>query len=128
MIDKSKDHGSDVIVAQFVFLSRAIFRETLTKWTSNLPIDSVDDDFECEIFSVLSSACAWHSVILAGKRDSRRHSTTGFSETVVVTETSLVIKWKKFYQFAIGRGLNLLQYKLEIVDTTAAPALYIVGQ
>ena len=39
-------------------------------------------------------------VIFAGKRDSRRHSTTGFSENVVVTGTSLVIKWKKFYQLA----------------------------
>ena len=35
-----------------------------------------------------SSARAWTSVILAGKRDSRHHSTTGFSENVEVTETS----------------------------------------
>ena len=60
MIDKSKDHGNDVMVAQFefLFLSRAIFRETSTKWTSNLSIDSEDKDYEYEIFSVLSSACA----------------------------------------------------------------------
>ena len=104
VIDKSKDHGNDVMVAQFVFLflSRVIFRETSTKWTSNMWI---------EIFSVLNSAWAWASVILAGKGDSRRHSTTGFSENVVVTGTSLVIKWKKFYQLAIGRELNLLQHK-----------------
>ena len=31
---------------------------------------------------------AWTRVILAGKRDNRHHSTTGFSENVEVTETS----------------------------------------
>ena len=36
----------------------------------------------------LSSARRWTSVILAGKRDSRRHSTTSFSENVVMAETS----------------------------------------
>ena len=45
-------------------------------------------DNEYEIFSVLSSAHAWTSVILAGKRDSRRYSTTSFSENVEVAETS----------------------------------------
>ena len=45
-------------------------------------------------------------VIFAGKSDSRRHSTTGFSENVVVTGTSLVINWKKFYQLAIGEDLT----------------------
>ena len=44
-----------------------------------------EDDYEDEIFSILS---AWTSVILAGKRDSRRYSTTGFNENVVVAETS----------------------------------------
>ena len=43
-----------------------------------------EDDYEYEIFSILSIAQAvaqaWTSVILAGKRDNRRHSTTGFSE------------------------------------------------
>ena len=47
-----------------------------------------EDDFEYEIFSMLSIARAWTSVILAGKRDSRRHSTTSFSENVVVAGTS----------------------------------------
>ena len=53
MIDKRKDHGNDVMVAQFLFLflSYAIFRETSTKCTSNLSIDSEDDDYEYEIFS-----------------------------------------------------------------------------
>ena len=39
-----------------------------------------EDDYEYQIFSILSIAQAWTSVILAGKRDSRRHSTTGLSE------------------------------------------------
>ena len=37
------------------------------------------------------SALAWALVILAGKRDSRRHSTTSFSENVVVAGTSYQI-------------------------------------
>ena len=43
---------------------------------------------------VFLSACTWTHV-MAGKRDSRGRSTTSFS-------------WK-FYDFAIGRGLNFLQ-------------------
>ena len=39
-----------------------------------------EDDYEYKIFSILSIAQAWTSVILAGKRDSRRHSTRSFSE------------------------------------------------
>ena len=45
-------------------------------------------DNEYEIFSILRSVSAWASVILAGKRGSRRHSTTSFSENVEVAETS----------------------------------------
>ena len=37
---------------------------------------------------MLRIAHAGSSVILAGKRGSRRHSTTSFSENVAVTETS----------------------------------------
>ena len=37
---------------------------------------------------MLSSARTWTSVILAGKRGSRRHSTTSFRENVEVSETS----------------------------------------
>ena len=37
-----------------------------------------EDDYECAIFLVLSSAHVWSSFILAGKRDSRRHSNMGF--------------------------------------------------
>ena len=47
-----------------------------------------EDDFEYEIFSILSIARAGTSVILAGKLDSRSHSTTGFSENVVVAGTN----------------------------------------
>ena len=36
-------------------------------------------------FSILSSACV---VILAGKRESRRHSNTSFRENVLVAKTS----------------------------------------
>ena len=45
---------------------------------------------EYEIFSILSRARVnqRHSVILAGKRGSRRHSTTSFSENVEVAGTS----------------------------------------
>ena len=62
----------------------------LLTWYSNIhcSIESFrfwdEDDYEYQIFSVLSSAFAWASVILAGKRDSLRHSTTSFSENVVV--------------------------------------------
>ena len=38
--------------------------------------------------TIRGSARAWTSVILAGKYDSRRHSTTGFSENVEVKGTS----------------------------------------
>ena len=41
-----------------------------------------DDNNNNEIFSILPSARAWTSVILAGKCASRRHSTTSFSEIV----------------------------------------------
>ena len=43
---------------------------------------------EYDIISVQSSVCARTSVILAGKHDSRRLSTTSFSENVSVTEIS----------------------------------------
>ena len=45
-------------------------------------------DNEYKVFSILRSARAWTSVILAGKSVSRRHSATSFSEKVVVAETS----------------------------------------
>ena len=48
-----------------------------------------DYDNEYEIFSVVSGARAWTSVILAGKRDSRRHSMTSFRENLVVPGNKL---------------------------------------
>ena len=44
-----------------------------------------ENDYEYEIFAIVSSARAWGSVILAGKRGSRRHPTMSF---VVVVKTS----------------------------------------
>ena len=46
------------------------------------------DGYEYEIFSILSSAHAWTSVILAGKPDSCRHSTTSFRKNFVVAGKS----------------------------------------
>ena len=46
-----------------------------------------EDDNGYETFSILSTAYAWASVILAGKRDSRRHSMTSFSENAVMAWT-----------------------------------------
>ena len=48
------------------------------------------------------------NVILAGKRDSRRHSTTSFSEGVVVAGTSYQ-SLEVLKSFATGKGLNPLQ-------------------
>ena len=45
-------------------------------------------DYVYEFFSILSSARARTSVILAGKRGSRRYSTTSLSENVEMAETS----------------------------------------
>ena len=65
-----------------------------------------------EALCVLSrSARAWTSVILAGKRGSRRHSTTGFSENVEVAESVEETSYQMlevFSFFGIRRGCNLL--------------------
>ena len=60
-----------------------MLKETLRFWDEN--------DYEYEIFSIVSSDRARTSVILAGKRGSRRHSTTSFSENVVEAGTSFSI-------------------------------------
>ena len=65
------------------------------------------DEYEYEIFSVLSSALAWTNVILAGKRESRRHSTTSFSKNVVLAGTIYQI-WEGLSD-ASEKGLNILQ-------------------
>ena len=68
-----------------------------------------EDDYEYKIFSILSTerARARASVILAGKRGRHRHSTTGLARMSQWREQ--VVKCKKFYNFAIGKGLNLLE-------------------
>ena len=43
---------------------------------------------EYKIFSIVSTACAWDSVILAGKCGNHRHSTTSFSGSVIMVGTS----------------------------------------
>ena len=64
-----------------------------------------EDDHEYKIFSILSIAQAWTSVILAGKRDHRRHSTTSFSEEVVVAGTSYQML-ESFSILLSGEGLT----------------------
>ena len=69
------------------------------------------------MFSILSSAHARTGVILAGKCDSHRHSTTGFSENVEVAETS----YRKIPKISPGayiwrRGLSTegnLRFKID---------------
>ena len=51
-----------------------------------------ENDYEYEIFSIVISAQACRSITLAGKRGSRRHSTTSFSESVVLPWREQVIK------------------------------------
>ena len=77
-LTKSTDSNSEV---QLLFsYHKLIIVETFRFWD--------DYDYEYEIFSILSSARAWASVILAGKCVSRRRSTTSFSKNVEVAETS----------------------------------------
>ena len=45
-------------------------------------------DYEYEIFSILSIACALTGIILVGKHDCGHHSLMSFNKNVVVTETS----------------------------------------
>ena len=57
-------------------------------WSDEWKAPEDKGNYKYKIFSTLSGARAWTSVILAGKRDSRRHSTTSFRKNVVVTEIS----------------------------------------
>ena len=57
-------------------------------YLENCLILETGDDHEGENFSILISVRAWTSVTLAGKRYSHRHSTTSFSQNVVVLEAS----------------------------------------
>ena len=82
------------------FFTVRIRRQTLTSgscvsavwYIIHICLAHDEDDYEYKIFSVvLGSALAWTNVILAGKRDSRRHATTGFSEKCVVAGISYQI-------------------------------------
>ena len=66
----------------------------------------VEDDYEYEIFSILSIARMWTSVILAGKRDSSRHSTTSSGANVVCWWREQVIECTKFHDLPSGEGLT----------------------
>ena len=61
------------------------------KWKA--PLDSKKRTATCAgvIFSILSCAGEWTSVILAGKHGSRHHSTTSFNENAIVAGTSYVM-------------------------------------
>ena len=61
-------------------LKMKITNTSFLKNNWELKIWGREDDYEYEIFSILRSAHAWAIFILAGKRGSRRHSTTGFSD------------------------------------------------
>ena len=69
-----------------------------------------EDDYADEIFQYQSSARASTSVISAGKRDSRRHSTARFSENVVVAKTSYR-KVRSFIILRSGEGLTSFNKK-----------------
>ena len=48
-----------------------------------------EDDYECTILLVVSSARVWSSIILAGKRDSRRNSNMGFYGSILILISGL---------------------------------------
>ena len=66
-------------------LARWVGRKTGRRNTTGI-LSLNEEAYKNWIFSILSGARAWTRVILAGKRDSRRHSATRFSENVVVVE------------------------------------------
>ena len=49
-----------------------------------------EDDYECTILLVVSSARVWSSIILARKRDSRRNSNMGFLRVYINTDIRAV--------------------------------------
>ena len=85
-VGSKREGTSSLSLFLLIFFSRFLtLRHTLTE--SFRFVD--EDDNEYEIFSILSTCIAYacDSVILAGKRDSRRHFMTGFSENVLVAWT-----------------------------------------
>ena len=77
-----------------------------------------EDDYECAIFLVVSSARVWSSIILAGKRDSRRNSNMGFLRVYLNTDIRAV-RLEKFVPVMIKQLIititkfsNLIGYQL----------------
>ena len=77
-----------------------------------------EDDYECTIFLVVSSARVWSSIILAGKRDSRRNSNMGFLRVYLTTDIRAV-RLEKFVTVMIKQLIktitkfsNLIGYQL----------------
>ena len=77
-----------------------------------------EDDYECTILLVVSSARVWSSIILAGKRDSRRNSNMGFLRVYINTDIR-VVRLEKFVIamikqliITITKFSNLIGYQL----------------
>ena len=77
-----------------------------------------EDDYECTILLVVSSARVWSSIILAGKRDSRRNSNMGFLRVYINTDIRAV-RLEKFVTVMIKQLIitttkfsNLIGYQL----------------
>ena len=77
-----------------------------------------EDDYECTIFLVVSSARVWSSIILAGKSDSRRNSNMGFLRVYLNTDIRAV-RLEKFVTVMIKQLIktitkfsNLIGYQL----------------
>ena len=71
-----------------------------------------EDDYEYEIFSIPSRARAWASVILTGKRDSRRHSATWYSKTTAGTSYQM---WEVFNILRSGEGLTSFSMEIAVL-------------
>ena len=63
------------------------------------------DDYEYKIFSKLSIAHAWASVILAGKQDSCCHSTKGFSKNNYCSSENKLSNVRSFIILLSGESL-----------------------
>ena len=80
----------------------------------DVPIDNkvfrfwAEDNYEYEIFSVLSITHAWTSVILSGKGDSRRHFTTSFSENVDGSGGNKLSNERSFTTLLSGESLTFM--------------------
>ena len=77
-----------------------------------------EDDYECTILLVVSSARVWSSIILAGKRDSRRNCNMGFLRVYINTDIRAV-RLEKFVTVMIKQLIititkfsNLIGYQL----------------